>query len=59
MDTKVGLDGCENLTPTGIRSPDRQARGVATPTELSGPTKTRIDLKFKFQLVPYGKPSRY
>jgi hypothetical protein len=32
--------GAENLAPTGIRSPDRQARSsVAIPTELPGPQK--------------------
>jgi len=35
----AGLDGAENLSPTGIQSPDRPARRVlAIPTTLSRPT---------------------
>ena len=34
----AGLDGRNNLVPTGIRSPDPPARSsVALPTELAGP----------------------
>jgi len=40
--------GLENLTPTGIRSPDHPARSsVAIPTELPGPQLTRGLLKIK------------
>jgi len=48
----------EILVPTGIRSPERQARGESL-YRLSYCGLTRLGLTRTFQLVSYGKPSRY